>query len=190
MPPIRRSDSEVTHVSDSEPECEAVRREQQESSPLSSRKSFHYSPRAPLTQISNTPKHARIHRRIATIEKELADIKQEVQAGTSDAGTAPGSLKRPGSRSLTPSPSRASAFPSTPPRNKRRCVRSVGVGGDSPVGRLSSPRVHRSSLLLSTPEREQLSREMGCGNEEAFESPFISPLIGLTCRGLKRRVPR
>lgn len=92
MPPIRRSDSEVTHVSDSEPECEAVRREQQESSPLSSRKSFHYSPRAPLTQISNTPKHARIHRRIATIEKELADIKQEVQAGTSDAGTAPGSL--------------------------------------------------------------------------------------------------
>ncbi|KAJ7318312.1 hypothetical protein DFH08DRAFT_971385 [Mycena albidolilacea] len=92
MRPIRRSDSEVTHVSDSEPECEAVRREQQESSPLSSRKSFHYSPRAPLTQISNTPKHARIHRRIATIEKELADIKQEVQAGTSDAGTAPGSL--------------------------------------------------------------------------------------------------
>ncbi|KAJ7804860.1 hypothetical protein B0H14DRAFT_2882663 [Mycena olivaceomarginata] len=155
MPPIRRSDSEVTHVSDSEPEVSTIR------------------PRAPLTQISNTPKHARIHRRIATIEKELADIKQEVQAGTSDTGTAPGSLKRPGSRSLTPSPSRASAFPSTPPRNKRRCVRSVGVGGDSPVGRLSSPRVHRSSLLLSTPEREQLSREMGCGNEEAFESPFI-----------------
>ncbi|KAK6981460.1 hypothetical protein R3P38DRAFT_3114257 [Favolaschia claudopus] len=54
-----------------------------------------------------------------------------------------------------------SSPPSAPPSHKRpRLYHDACVGSDTPLGRPDSPLIHRSSLLLSTPEREAMSREM------------------------------
>jgi hypothetical protein len=37
-------------------------------------------------------------------------------------------------------------------------MRDKAVGPNSPVGRLEEPRIHRSSLMVSTPEREEIGR--------------------------------
>jgi hypothetical protein len=47
--------------------------------------------------------------------------------------------------------------PSTPLPKRARIMRDQKVGGDSPVGRLEEPRIHRSSLMASTPEREDIA---------------------------------
>jgi hypothetical protein len=39
-------------------------------------------------------------------------------------------------------------------------MRDASAGGDSPVGAIASPRIHRSSLMASTPERDELSRQL------------------------------
>ncbi|KAK6971375.1 hypothetical protein R3P38DRAFT_3242600 [Favolaschia claudopus] len=41
-------------------------------------------------------------------------------------------------------------------------------GSDSSIGRLDSPRILRSSLLLPTPEREEMTREMGKHRRQAL----------------------
>lgn len=35
------------------------------------------------------------------------------------------------------------------------------VGPDSPVGRLEEPLIHRSSLMATTPEQEEIRRSLG-----------------------------
>ncbi|KAJ6592156.1 hypothetical protein DFH09DRAFT_1415059 [Mycena vulgaris] len=46
--------------------------------------------------------------------------------------------------------------PSTPLPKRARIMCHRPVGPDSPVGRLDEPRIHRSSLRVSTPEREEI----------------------------------
>ncbi|KAF8146708.1 hypothetical protein K438DRAFT_1944447 [Mycena galopus ATCC 62051] len=149
---IHRSESEsgTTHVSDSEPEFQATQRKLREDSPSFQTPSLI---RTPLRTISNIPaeKSHSVDGDLSMLEKELVDARYLVQ----------NLRRRLNKRALSPSTSSPiHSGVTTPPRNKRRCMKSVSVGGDSPVGRLCSPRIHRSSLLLTTPEREELSREM------------------------------
>ncbi|KAK7000914.1 hypothetical protein R3P38DRAFT_3218126 [Favolaschia claudopus] len=58
----------------------------------------------------------------------------------------------------------------TPPRRKkRRLIHDACLGSDSSIGRLDSPRILRSSLLLPTPEREEMTREMGKHRRQLFD---------------------
>lgn len=68
MPAITRSDSDVTHVSDSEPEREAIRQENNESVKQS---------RTPLASISNC--NSLLERRVAAVEREVARLKRNIQ---------------------------------------------------------------------------------------------------------------
>jgi hypothetical protein len=54
----------------------------------------------------------------------------------------------------------ASASSSPPPRKRRRVMRNQCVGGDSPVGSLAERRIHRSSLMASTLDREEMTRSI------------------------------
>jgi hypothetical protein len=67
MPSIKRSDSDTTHVSDSEPEHEAFH-QASESSP----------PRMPLA-VMTSHKATALEWRIAAIERELVGLKRDIQ---------------------------------------------------------------------------------------------------------------
>jgi hypothetical protein len=71
-------------------------------------------------------------------------------------------------------------------------MHDVGVGGDSPIGALDSPRIHRSSLRVSTPEREELSRQLQDGflamRDELCRPQQSSPISAPRKRQLRRRV--
>ncbi|KAJ6461390.1 hypothetical protein C8R45DRAFT_1028248 [Mycena sanguinolenta] len=156
-PPLvaHRTSSDVSHVSDSEPEREAHRllSSGSESSPASSPK------RIPLGTISNTSQKVHIccpnftgtsmDTRLAAVEEEMSKMRDEIDRVGRMGKLA--ILKR--KRSPSPSPT-----PSTPP-NKYPRTRDIAVGSSSPLGRLDEPLIHRSSLLLSTPEREENSRD-------------------------------
>ncbi|KAF7351794.1 hypothetical protein MSAN_01612800 [Mycena sanguinolenta] len=94
---LHRSASDITHVSDSEPEREALRRRLKESRNGSQSSSPCQSPtpapsRAPLTTISNTPK--RLQHRLSVIDKRLTEVEQEVRDLRSEFNGLAGSLTR------------------------------------------------------------------------------------------------
>lgn len=57
-------------------------------------------------------------------------------------------------------------------------MRDQSVGGNSPVGSLTEPLIHRSSLMATTPEREELTNLW----DETFKEQFITPGRHLTRR--------
>ncbi|KAJ7815659.1 hypothetical protein B0H14DRAFT_2603308 [Mycena olivaceomarginata] len=122
MPPINRSYSDTTYISDSEPGCGAFR-QASKSSP----------PRTPLAVMTNC-KATALEWRITAIEQELVGLKQDIQ----DV-----------------------ALPCTPPPAKRaRIMYNASADGDSPVGTIALPHIHRSSLMASTLECDKLSRQL------------------------------
>ncbi|KAF8182252.1 hypothetical protein K438DRAFT_1840534 [Mycena galopus ATCC 62051] len=158
-PPLIHRTSDVSHVSDSEPEREALRCRCRCRSLEASSPTLPESPtRPPLSTISNTTR-ARKHTccpnfgsssmefRLCAMELAISGMREDVARAIS--------VVEPGGRKRLRSPSLPS--PSTPPPPKK--YRSMKIGSDSPIGRLDEPRIHRSSLLLSTPEREENSRE-------------------------------
>ncbi|KAJ7079131.1 hypothetical protein B0H15DRAFT_859209 [Mycena belliarum] len=156
MPILRRLDSSTTHVSDSEPEREARCRacENSRSPESSAEASVPNSPpphRLPLSAISNTVADTErrtrrtVDRRLSAIEGDLAEIKDKLEVLCG---------QKRNNMSLSSSP------PSTPPSKRARTMRDQPVGPDTPVGRLEEPRIHRSSLMLSTPEREEMQRSL------------------------------
>jgi hypothetical protein len=171
MPLLRRMDSDKTHVSDSEPEREA-RRSKSDNSHSSDDSSAPNSPlprRAPLSAISNTVREGArctIDSRLSAIEGDLAKIKDQLEVLCRSASLL---SNIPCGRPLTFSFSErnrvsfiSSSPPSTPPPKRARIICDQQVGPDSPVGRLEEPRIHRSSLMANTPEREELGH---CFNE-------------------------
>ncbi|KAJ7278377.1 hypothetical protein C8J57DRAFT_1713226 [Mycena rebaudengoi] len=151
MPLLHHTDSDTTHVSDSEPEQEARRYVRDNSDRSSPDSSAPNSPRrTPLSAISNTvvdtePSSRRaLDSRLSAIEGDIAEIK--------DALKALRCRKRNRASPVGGSP------PSTPLPKRARIMRDKAVGPNSPVGRLEEPRIHRSSLMVSTPEREEIGR--------------------------------
>ncbi|KAJ6491120.1 hypothetical protein C8R45DRAFT_1138189 [Mycena sanguinolenta] len=152
MPPPRSTDSDTTHVS--EPEREAHRRDNSPSANSSALNSPH---RTPLGVISNTlgnttrlgnttwlgnTTRRTLESRLLAIEGDLVEIKNKLDMlGGQKHG-----------RDISDSP------PSSPLHKRRRIMRDRSAGGDSPVGPLEEPRIHRTSLLASTPEREEIRR--------------------------------
>ncbi|KAJ7083821.1 hypothetical protein C8R43DRAFT_1115465 [Mycena crocata] len=140
---LRRLPSETTHASDSEPEREAHRRAHENPETQSSSGSHSSASNSP------PPCHAEPHPQrtldscLAAVEKDLAEIKQELNCQKHHRESVDDSR------------------PSTPHPKLARCMRDQLVGSDSPVGRLEEPQIHRSSLMLSTPEREEMSRCLG-----------------------------
>ncbi|KAJ7079201.1 hypothetical protein C8R44DRAFT_979224 [Mycena epipterygia] len=156
MPPrnlTRRTDSEITHVSDSEPEREASRLDHAHSfSSNSSERSLPATPpteRPPLSSLSNTtlatePGALRsLDRRLQAIEGSLAEIKRELHVQKRDRTSL-----RDASTTLTL------------PRKRARVMRSQCVGSDSPVGRLTERRIHRSCLMASTLDQEEMAQSL------------------------------
>ncbi|KAJ7044577.1 hypothetical protein C8F04DRAFT_1068792 [Mycena alexandri] len=129
MPIPRRASSNTTHVSDSEPEREALRRNSlKNSSPPNSPRH-----RAPLSSISNTLVGTNrvitrtVEARLSKLENDIGEIKRELRE-----------LKHntiPLSRPLPPVPKRPRTVQQTP---------------ETPI--------LRSSLMVSTPERDALAR--------------------------------
>ncbi|KAJ7788786.1 hypothetical protein B0H14DRAFT_3162395 [Mycena olivaceomarginata] len=148
MPFPRRTDSDTTHVSDSEPEREAYRRDNSPSSSSNSSAPNTPSHRSPLSTISDNTLGTRpdarntLESRLTAIEGDLAEIKDKL-----------GVQSRRKRKLLV-----GNSSPSTPPPKRVRIMRNKKVGCDSPVGRLEEPRIHRSSLMASTPEREDIAR--------------------------------
>ncbi|KAJ7079887.1 hypothetical protein C8R44DRAFT_895564 [Mycena epipterygia] len=170
MPLLRRIDSDETHVSDSEPEREARRRARDNSHCLSADSSAPNSPlscRAPLSAISNTVLDAEpdarrtLDSRLSAIEGDLAEIKDKLEALRCRK------CNRVSFVSGSP--------PSTPLPKRARIMRDQPVGPDSPVGRLEEPRIHRSSLMVSTPEREEMGRCLGESLQQ-ISTPHTIPL--------------
>ncbi|KAJ7115712.1 hypothetical protein C8R44DRAFT_880130 [Mycena epipterygia] len=133
VPPIpRRTSSDITHVSDSEPEREACRRRPaQFPSPPDSPP----AQRTPLAGISNVLLRTdldglqAIETRLSRLEGEIAEIKHSLAHG-----------KR----------SRIGHSPPSTPLPKRRRILPDETTHETPI--------LRRSLMVSTPEREQLSR--------------------------------
>ncbi|KAJ7107584.1 hypothetical protein C8R44DRAFT_858032 [Mycena epipterygia] len=130
----RRTSSEITHVSDSEPEEEACRRRQAQFSPLPD------SPpaqRTPLAAISNTflrtePIGKRtIETRLSRLEEEITEIKHLLTHG-----------KR----------NRSTQSPPYTPLRKRRRITDNEATPETPI--------LRSSLMVSTPERDEMARDL------------------------------
>ncbi|KAJ7263306.1 hypothetical protein C8J57DRAFT_1333294 [Mycena rebaudengoi] len=157
----RRMDSDTTHVSDSEPEREAYRRNNsaQSSSCESSAPGTPPTTRPPLSALSNTMLGTDIRAwrvlddRLSAMEGALAEIKTELYAQRR--------YKQDRTLFTEDLPT------STPPQKRTRTMCSQCVGGDSPVGRLEEPRIHRSSLMASTLEREEMGRSLQEGLEQA-----------------------
>ncbi|KAF8184612.1 hypothetical protein K438DRAFT_2020332 [Mycena galopus ATCC 62051] len=145
----RRTNSGTSHVSDSEPGEEARRHDH---SPYFSVPHTPPPHRLPLSAISNITLDTKLdsghilESRLSTIEGDLAEIKATIKDKL-EAQNCP-------KRKLHVSDS----APSTPLPKRMRLMRDQKVGGDSPVGRLEEPRIHRSSLMASTPEREDIAR--------------------------------
>ncbi|KAJ7204539.1 hypothetical protein C8J57DRAFT_1735057 [Mycena rebaudengoi] len=156
-PAPRRIDSDTTHVSDSEPEREAHRQDCTSSDSSESGTPNTLPPhRTPLSEISNTvlgtESSARrtLESRLSAIERELAEIKEELRH-----------RKR----------HRISSFddssPSNPPPKRARFMRNQRVGDDSAIR--EEPLIYRSSLMVSTPEREELGRCVHEGVQHALK---------------------
>jgi hypothetical protein len=77
---------------------------------------------------------------------------------------------------MTSTPERArplvppDSSPTTPIAKRVRIMRDQGVGSNSPVGSLAEPLIHRSSLMATTPEREELNKLW----DESFKEQFIT----------------
>ncbi|KAJ6480992.1 hypothetical protein C8R45DRAFT_932892 [Mycena sanguinolenta] len=147
MRPLRGTDSDTTQVSDSEPEREAHRRDYSSSANSSMLNSPH---RTPLGAISNTlgctdlGTRNTLESRLSAIEGDLAEIKNKLDTLNG---------QKHGRDSFI------SESPPSSPLHKRRCLmHDRSAGGDSPVGPLEEPRIHRTSLMASTPEREEIRR--------------------------------
>ncbi|KAJ6601691.1 hypothetical protein DFH09DRAFT_1125723 [Mycena vulgaris] len=149
----RRTESDLTHVSDSEPEREASPLNQ--AHPFSTDSSERPLPapspteRPPLSTLSNTALGTcpgtwlTLDKRLQAIEGSLAEIERKLHVQKRD------------------SPSLHDASTTvTPPRKRARVMRSQCVGSDSPVGRLAEPRIHRSSLMASTLDQEEMARSL------------------------------
>ncbi|KAJ7261679.1 hypothetical protein C8J57DRAFT_1336755 [Mycena rebaudengoi] len=148
--PLRRTESDTTHVSDSEPEREVCRLTDPRSLSDDSSSAPDTPPttRPPLSALQNTSLGTEtgawraLSNRLSAIEGDLTEIKRELYA------------QRPRKRDRTSF--RENLPASTPPRKRARVMHSRRVGADSPVGHLAEPRIHRSSLMASTPEREEM----------------------------------
>ncbi|KAJ7024038.1 hypothetical protein C8F04DRAFT_1132557 [Mycena alexandri] len=134
MPIPRRASSNTTHVSDSEPEREALRRNSlKNSSPPNSPRH-----RAPLSSISNTLVGTNrvitrtVEARLSKLENDIGEIKRELRE-----------LKH-NKRSRC---SHSTSPPSTPVPKRPRTVQQTP---ETPI--------LRSSLMVSTPERDALAR--------------------------------
>ncbi|KAJ6561384.1 hypothetical protein DFH09DRAFT_1479649 [Mycena vulgaris] len=172
MPPnLGRLDSDTTHVSDSEPEREARRRARHNShsSTASSAPNSPAPQRMPLSAVSNTlpvaepAERPALDCRLSAVEGELAEIKVGLAALRSQK------------RSRTSSGFESGSPPSTPLPKRARIMCHRPVGPDSPVGRLDEPRIHRSSLRVSTPEREEITQAteaFGSESKEIFVAQF------------------
>ena len=66
-------------------------------------------------------------------------------------------------------------------------MRDQPVGPDSPVGRLDEPRIHRSSLRVSTPEGEEIGQELGRWLEESLHQSSGPPTVA--SRRPRQRTP-
>ncbi|KAJ7652623.1 hypothetical protein B0H17DRAFT_1214884 [Mycena rosella] len=171
MPLPRRTSSNTTHVSDSEPEREAYRRDNPEtSSPPDSP-----SPRrTPLSLISNTCVNTRpirepaVETRLSRLEGEIAELKHDLRVLTSSKRSRP--MESP---------------PSTPLSKRRRSVYD-GATPETPI--------LRSSLMATTPERDELARcvsenirQCQCRNLLSQRAP-VAPRAPGTRGQLRRRV--
>ncbi|KAK6971833.1 hypothetical protein R3P38DRAFT_3241791 [Favolaschia claudopus] len=133
---LRRSSSDISHVSDSEPERIAATQRAK-----SSRKARRQ--REALASIPNVSSSTNedVSGRILVLEGhgEATGMRVEAHAGRD---------------------SRYARPPSTPPPKRFRVHHDACVGNDSPLGRIDSPLIHQSSLRLPTPERDANSREL------------------------------
>ncbi|KAJ7463132.1 hypothetical protein B0H11DRAFT_2053487 [Mycena galericulata] len=144
MPIPRRTFSDMSHVSDSEPEGEAPHHNKaQGSSPPPPQ-------RTPLSSISNTvvgsePIGRRtLETRLSKVEGEMADIKHEIR------------VLRRGKRTRT------SKSPPSPPLPKRRhTMRADTAITETPISRTSL-------RMASTPERDEIARYVSEGIRQSL----------------------
>ncbi|KAF8147223.1 hypothetical protein K438DRAFT_1989806 [Mycena galopus ATCC 62051] len=146
MPIPRRTSSNTTHVSDSEPEREARRRnEAQSSSPPDSPP----PQRTPLSSISNTLlgtepiRRPTIETRLSKLEGEIAEIEYDLNV-----------LRHEKRNRTPPSP------PSTPLPKRRRTMHGNTATAETPI--------LRSSLMASTPERHEMTRIVSEGIQQSL----------------------
>ncbi|KAJ7153832.1 hypothetical protein C8R46DRAFT_1119726 [Mycena filopes] len=176
MPLPRRTSSTTTHVSDSEPEREAYRRNHAgESSPPDSPRPQRAPQRTPLASVSNTllgSECTQLHTletRLSRLEDDVANIHCVLARG----------LKR-----SRPSPSP----PSTPLPKRRRVLRDGAAIPETPLP---------TSRMASTPERDEISRlvsnEVERGLRASHRRHMLSrstpaaPYLSGTRRKLRRR---
>ncbi|KAJ7483028.1 hypothetical protein B0H11DRAFT_2020987 [Mycena galericulata] len=143
IPRPRRTFSDTSHVSDSEPEGEARHHNKaQSSSPPPPQ-------RTPLSSISNTlvgsePIGRRtLETRLSKVEGEMADIKHEIR------------ILRRGKRNRT-----SKSPPSTPLPKRRHTMRADTAITETPIS--------RSSLRTSTPERDEIARYVSEGIRQSL----------------------
>ncbi|KAJ7612796.1 hypothetical protein DFH06DRAFT_1243124 [Mycena polygramma] len=178
--PLRRAHSSTTHVCDSEPEREDFRTNL--IGARSSTSSFNSSApdtppteRPPLSSLSNTVLNSEpitsraIHERLSAMEGVLCEIKMELSAQRRHSACC-----WPWTRCLLMiiperRPSGGPTPTSSPAPKRMRAMKNQCVGDESPVGRLEEPRIHRSSLMVSTPERAEISRCLYEGFREAHQ---------------------
>ncbi|KAJ6554856.1 hypothetical protein B0H19DRAFT_1072199 [Mycena capillaripes] len=78
-------------------------------------------------------------------------------------------------------------FPSTPLPKRPRIMRNLWLGG--PVDRLQEARIHRSSLMASTPEREEMGHCLHEGDVRvAADNPALTR-DPCTNQNLRRYLP-
>ncbi|KAJ7306230.1 hypothetical protein DFH08DRAFT_1054784 [Mycena albidolilacea] len=171
MPIPCRTFSDTTHVSDSEPEQEAQRRNETQSSPPPS------PHRTPLSLISNTLLGTEpsggfmLETRLSKLEGEMAEIKYNLHV-----------LRRGKRNRATQSP------PSTPIPKRRRTTHDNAAIPETPI--------LRSSLMASTPERDEITSSVSNGIQQSlrechrknFERDPVAPGPSGMRRKLRRRV--
>ncbi|KAK7021585.1 hypothetical protein R3P38DRAFT_2780797 [Favolaschia claudopus] len=146
---LRRSSSDISHVSDSEPERIAATQRAK-----SSRKARRQ--REALASIPNVSSSTNedVSGRILVLEDTVKQLECELKLMRDEIRGMPAAPRLSVTRRATASP------PSTPPPKRFRVHHDACVGNDSPLGRIDSPLIHQSSLRLPTPERDANSREL------------------------------
>ncbi|KAK7002056.1 hypothetical protein R3P38DRAFT_2795068 [Favolaschia claudopus] len=135
--PLNRLDSTVTHVSDSEPERASTPEDEipQPCGPLTPLTNFNMMQ---TTVRKRAKPRVSVNDRLVNLEEAVQGLRNEINGVRDRVET-------------SPNKSAASPPPSTPLHKRKRTASDAELG---------SPRMRRSSLLVSTPEREENGREL------------------------------
>ncbi|KAK7006795.1 hypothetical protein R3P38DRAFT_3213490 [Favolaschia claudopus] len=144
---LRRSSSDISHVSDSEPERIAATQRAK-----SSRKARRQRD-AWIPNVSSSTNED-VSGRTLVLEDTVKQLECELKLMRDEIRGMPAAPRLSVTRRATASP------PTTPPPKRFRVHHDACVGNDSPLSRIDSPLIHQSSLRLSTPERDANSREL------------------------------